>query len=69
MAVEIILLLIQIRFKMNEEEFQILSMHLSPKVDDDSEHGWEELVNAGMNSLLKTCLAKAGSGKAMNVSS
>jgi len=30
-------LLLKIRFKMNEEEFNILRMHLSPYVDDESE--------------------------------
>ena len=57
---EIILLLLKIRFKMNEEEYEILRMHLSPHVDDESEHGWEDVTNASMTNLLKTCLAKTG---------
>jgi len=45
---------------MNEEEYEILRMHLSPHVDDESEHGWEDVTNASMTNLLKTCLAKTG---------
>lgn len=63
-AVEMILLLLKIRFKMTDEEYQVLRMHLSPNIDDENEHGWEEITNAGMTSLLKTCLSKAGQGGA-----
>ena len=44
-------------------------MHLSPTIDDESEHGWQEVTNAAMTSLLKTCLAKGGKSAATNVSS
>jgi Bardet-Biedl syndrome 9 protein len=54
---------------MTEEEYDILRMHLSPYVDDQSEHGWEEITNAGMTHLLKTCLAKGGKSAPMNVNS
>ena len=50
---------------MTEEEYEVLKMHLSPHVDDESEHGWEDVTNAGMTSLLKTCLAKGGKGQAV----
>lgn len=43
-------------------------MHLSPYIDDESEHGWEETTNASMTHLLKTCLAKGGKSGATNVS-
>jgi len=50
---------------MSEEEYDVLRMHLSPHIDDESEHGWEEITNANMTHLLKTCLTKgAASGKA-----
>lgn len=68
-SVEIILLLLKIRFKMTEEEHNILRMHLSPHVDDESEHGWEEITNTGMTSLLKTSLAKGGKSAATSVNS
>lgn len=45
---------------MNDEEYEILRMHLSPHVDDDSENGWEEITNASMTTLLRTCLVKQG---------
>ena len=63
-AIEIILILLKIRFKMTEEEYSVLRMHLSPNIDDDNEHGWEEITNAAMTSLLKTCLSKGGQGGA-----
>lgn len=56
----LITLLLKIRFKMNAEEYEILKAHLSPVIDDESEHGWEESTNASMTALLKTCLAKGG---------
>ena len=55
-----ILLLCRIRFKMSDEEYGILRMHLSPYVDDENEHGWEETVNTSMTYLLKNCLGKGG---------
>ena len=54
---------------MTEEEHSILKMHLSPHVDDESEHGWEEITNASMTHLLKTCLAKGGKPSTTNVNS
>lgn len=47
---------------MTEEEYEILKSHLSPHIDDDSEHGWEEITNAAMTSLLKGCFSKGVSG-------
>ena len=52
---------------MSDESYDILRMHLSPHVDDESEHGWEEITNAGMTHLLKTCLSKGGKSGATNV--
>lgn len=55
---------------MTDDEHEMLKMHMSPEIDDESEHGWEEVTNAAMTSLLKTCLSKGGSkGAATNVSS
>ena len=56
---ELILLLLRYKFKLDEEQFAILRAHLTPKINDDSEHGWEELVYASMTNLLRTCLAKS----------
>jgi Bardet-Biedl syndrome 9 protein len=36
-----------------------MKCHLSARIDDDSEHGWEEVTNAAMTNLLRTCLAKS----------
>ncbi len=42
-------------------------MHLSPYVDDESEHGWEDVTYTSMSSLLKTCLSKGGKSGAAQV--
>lgn len=39
-------------------------MHISPIIDDNNEHGWEEITNASMVNLLKTCLSKGGNSGA-----
>ena len=61
-SIEIILHMLKLRFKMSEEEYQILRMHFPPQIDNESEHGWEEIANVGLTSLLKTCLSKGGAG-------
>jgi Bardet-Biedl syndrome 9 protein len=68
-TIEIILALLKIRFKMSEDEYEALKMHLSPFVDDESEHGWEEITNASMTHLLKTSLAKGGKPSTTNINS
>jgi Bardet-Biedl syndrome 9 protein len=67
-SVEIILLLLKVRFKLTEEEYEAFRMNLSPYVaDDDCEQGWEDVTNAAMTNLLKTCLAKGGKAPAGNM--
>eukprot|EP00347_Sterkiella_histriomuscorum_P008020 403346677 len=65
-AVEIILLLLKVRFRLTEEEYEAFRMHLSPYIDDESEQGWEDITNAAMTNLLKTCLAKGGKAGGAN---
>lgn len=59
-AVEIILLLLKVRFKLTDEEYEAFRVHLSPYVDDEGEQGWEDVTSASMTNLLKTCLSKPG---------
>ncbi len=64
-SLELILKLIQIRFKISEEEFDMLRAHFScePSVIlglDDSENSWEDVTNASLSYLLKNLLGKAG---------
>ena len=66
-SLELILKLIQIRFKISEEEFDMLRAHFScePSVIsslDDSENSWEDVTNASLSYLLKNALGKAGGG-------
>ena len=44
LCIEIILLLIEIKFKIEKEQKERLKLFLSPQVDDESEDGWEELT-------------------------
>lgn len=61
-SIELILVIMKMRFKLTDQEFDILRSHFTPHIDDNSEHGWEELTNAAMSHLLKTCLSKSGGG-------
>jgi Bardet-Biedl syndrome 9 protein len=54
----LVLLLAKLRFAIPEEDYQVLVTALSPDVDDTSEQGWEETVDAAMTHLLRTYLAK-----------
>ena len=61
-AVRLILLLVQLKYKLNEEEQSVLSSHLSPIVADSDYCGWEETTDLGMINLLRTTLAKKAQG-------
>jgi Bardet-Biedl syndrome 9 protein len=61
-AIELILLIMKLRFKQTQEEYDTLRLYLSPHIDEDNEHGWEELANASITHLLKTSLSKSGGG-------
>ncbi|GMH86005.1 hypothetical protein TL16_g10406 [Triparma laevis f. inornata] len=54
----LILLFIKLRYDMSEEECEVLSSNLTPNVSDCEACGWEEMVDSGMMSLLRTVLAK-----------
>eukprot|EP00742_Colponemidia_sp_Colp-10_P002939 GILJ01003136.1.p1 GENE.GILJ01003136.1~~GILJ01003136.1.p1 ORF type:complete len:868 (-),score=153.08 GILJ01003136.1:19-2622(-) len=57
-AVHLILLLMKLRFDMDEDSFAVLQSHLSPHVVDTLEQGWEEYTDAAMVNLLRSSLAK-----------
>ena len=54
----LVLLLIKLKFKLNEASATVLAAHLTPIVDDNEKQGWEESVDAAMTHLLRTVLAK-----------
>eukprot|EP00357_Protocruzia_adherens_P011183 CAMPEP_0115013974 /NCGR_PEP_ID=MMETSP0216-20121206/25762_1 /TAXON_ID=223996 /ORGANISM="Protocruzia adherens, Strain Boccale" /LENGTH=822 /DNA_ID=CAMNT_0002383545 /DNA_START=48 /DNA_END=2516 /DNA_ORIENTATION=+ len=58
LSIELILLLLELRVSLTDEGAEILRNCLSPVIDDDSETGWEEITDASMTHLLRTCLAK-----------
>lgn len=74
-AVQTILLLIQLRFGMDEDGLRTLRSYITPLIQENFEHGWEEQTEASVAVLLKTLLAKnanegfaaAASGHQQNV--
>mmetsp|Transcript_47987 Transcript_47987/g.121864 ORF Transcript_47987/g.121864 Transcript_47987/m.121864 type:complete len:863 (+) Transcript_47987:26-2614(+) len=57
-ATELVLLLIRFRFELDEENFRVLRLHLSPEIADTVDQGWEEQVDASLIHLLRTSLAR-----------
>mmetsp|Transcript_66862 Transcript_66862/g.186862 ORF Transcript_66862/g.186862 Transcript_66862/m.186862 type:complete len:862 (-) Transcript_66862:169-2754(-) len=57
-ATELVLLLIRFRFELDEDNFRVLRMHLSPELYDTIDQGWEEQVDASLIHLLRTSLAR-----------
>jgi Bardet-Biedl syndrome 9 protein len=58
-AVQMILLLIQLRFGIGEDGLRVLRSYIAPVVQDTLEQGWEEWTEAAVTNLLKTLLAKS----------
>merc|ERR1711920_756502 len=57
-STELVLLLIRFRFELDDENFRVLRLHLSPEMCDSVEQGWEEQVDASLIHLLRTSLAR-----------
>mmetsp|Transcript_36785 Transcript_36785/g.88469 ORF Transcript_36785/g.88469 Transcript_36785/m.88469 type:complete len:861 (+) Transcript_36785:50-2632(+) len=57
-ATELVLLLIRYRFDLDEQNFVILRRHLSSRIVDSADQGWEEQVDSALIHLLRTCLAR-----------
>jgi len=58
-AVQMIILLIQLRFGLDESSAKILHSYIAPSVCDTLDQGWEECTEAAVTTLLKTLLAKS----------
>ena len=50
--------LIALRFGLGDDAARVLEAYVSPVVNDQMDHGWEEWTDASVTSLLKTRLAK-----------
>eukprot|EP00927_Polykrikos_kofoidii_P086089 TRINITY_DN9542_c0_g1_i3.p1 TRINITY_DN9542_c0_g1~~TRINITY_DN9542_c0_g1_i3.p1 ORF type:complete len:886 (-),score=138.16 TRINITY_DN9542_c0_g1_i3:203-2605(-) len=57
-ATELVLLLVRFRFELDDENFKMLRLHLSPEMIDTVEQGWEEQVDVSLTHLLRTSLAR-----------
>jgi len=56
-ATELVLLLVRLRFELDDENFRALRLHLSWEIADTIDQGWEEQVDASLSHLLRTSLA------------
>lgn len=56
-SISLALLLLRMRFNLDDSSFEVLSKHLSSVVIDNNP-GWQETTNAAMTQILKTTLAK-----------
>ncbi|EDV26341.1 uncharacterized protein TRIADDRAFT_22294 [Trichoplax adhaerens] len=63
----LLLLLLRLNMNLNDSEFRILEATLSPIVIDLRDQGWEELTDAAITHLLRTCLAKSAKDQAVNL--
>ncbi|KAL4110143.1 hypothetical protein PRIC1_001836 [Phytophthora ramorum] len=67
-CVSLILMLIQFRFHLSDEDARLLEAYLSPVVNESAdsgavEQGWEERTDCAMTELLRTVLAKQPQNK------
>ncbi|XP_066263410.1 protein PTHB1-like [Branchiostoma lanceolatum] len=65
-ATRLMNMLIRLSFGMSDREFAVLEASLTAQVDDDGEIGWEEIVDAAITHLLRTCLAKSSKDSVTN---
>jgi Bardet-Biedl syndrome 9 protein len=61
----LMLLLMKLKYKLNQPSFNMLQAHLSPVVIDNEHQGWQESTDAAMTSLLRTVLAKKSADSGM----
>jgi hypothetical protein len=65
----LLLLLLQIKHGLTDDEAGTLHAHLSPVVLGAQDQGWEELTYASLTHLLRTTLTKPGKQEAAGTSS
>ncbi|XP_067018157.1 protein PTHB1-like [Acropora muricata] len=60
-------LLIKLWTNMSDKDFEILQTVLSPEVSESEDQGWEEITDAAITHLLRTCLAKSAKDQAVGL--
>ncbi|EKX44568.1 hypothetical protein GUITHDRAFT_109345 [Guillardia theta CCMP2712] len=64
-ATRLMLLLLRFKFQLDDDGFNILEDHWSPRVVDcETQYGWEEATELSLGLLLKTALSKSGQREA-----
>ncbi|GAB6018791.1 Protein PTHB1, variant 2 [Chamberlinius hualienensis] len=57
-ASRLICLLLKLYANMSDAEYNLLTNVMCSNIDDESEQGWEEIVTAGLETLLQTTFSK-----------
>jgi Bardet-Biedl syndrome 9 protein len=57
-SLEVVLLLVKIKAKLPQDQYEILRSYLSPCIDSESETGWEEATLASVVHLVRTSLSE-----------
>ncbi|XP_068751344.1 protein PTHB1-like isoform X1 [Montipora capricornis] len=60
--------LIKLWTNMSDKDFEVLQSALSPEVSESEDQGWEEITDAAITHLLRTCLAKSAKDQAVGIS-
>uniref|UniRef100_A0A8C5K108 Bardet-Biedl syndrome 9 n=1 Tax=Jaculus jaculus TaxID=51337 RepID=A0A8C5K108_JACJA len=68
-ATRLVIMLIGLWQKLSTDQMAILEAAFLPLQEDVQELGWEEMVDAAVAHLLKTCLSKSSKEQALNLSS
>ncbi|XP_068106150.1 protein PTHB1 [Hyperolius riggenbachi] len=68
-ATRLIILLIGLWQKLSKDQVSILEAIFLPLLEDGQELGWEEVVDAALSHLLRTCLSKSSKEQALNLTS
>ncbi|XP_019524014.1 PREDICTED: protein PTHB1 [Hipposideros armiger] len=68
-ATHLMILLIGLWQRLSVDQVAILEAAFLPLQQDTQELGWEEMVDAAISHLLKTCLSKSSKEQALNLSS
>ncbi|XP_031552881.1 protein PTHB1-like [Actinia tenebrosa] len=66
-ATRLINFLIKLWTNMSDKEFEVLETVMSPIVSQTEDQGWEEMTDAAISHLLRTCLSKSAKDQAVGI--
>eukprot|EP01138_Halocafeteria_seosinensis_P014439 gb/GECG01014740.1/.p1 GENE.gb/GECG01014740.1/~~gb/GECG01014740.1/.p1 ORF type:complete len:915 (+),score=84.97 gb/GECG01014740.1/:1-2745(+) len=65
-VIRLVALLIKLKYRMPEDDYNVLSDHLMPQVEDNNEQGWEERCDAALSYFLRNYLGVPQQARASN---